>query len=191
MEIHIGPETSLFWDTPMWSLYYHVLRNYLVSEVLVCVEHSNQLWLLWFRVLGGYSTTRKEIRMIRGDLYLSWKWRRVVPCSSLQNELHKRGMCRYAFYPWWSAREFSWGRTVAHWKVSQPPDTQSSFWTIAANQYICIYVLVALINKLIMFSIPFTLCNACVLKTSKASTVKVRLSDTLGEWGVPIDRFCR
>jgi hypothetical protein len=25
----------------------------------------------------------------------------------------------------------------------------------------------------------------------KASTVKVRLSGTLGEWGVPIDRFCR
>jgi hypothetical protein len=75
---------------------------------------------------------------------LLWFWVRVVPCNSLRNELHKRGMCRNAFYPWWSAQKFSWGRTGVCWKFPQSPDTQSSFWTPAVSQYICTFVVFVL-----------------------------------------------
>jgi hypothetical protein len=45
---------------------------------------------------------RKEIRVVGGDLYLSSdvEVKGVVPCNSLQNEVHKRGICRHASYAW-------------------------------------------------------------------------------------------
>jgi hypothetical protein len=144
MKIHIVPETSLFWDAAAWSLY--VARaerfpvwNFLVSMALLCVGSVLiNCTLLWFRKPEGYTTTKKE-----GNTYDQsevmctsvriWKWRRVIPCNSLRNELHKRSMCRYASYRRWSVRKFSYGRTVLCWRVPQPPDTQSSFWTPAVN----------------------------------------------------------
>jgi hypothetical protein len=156
MKIHIGPETSLFWDTSTSNLYVaraerFPVGNFLVSMILVCVGSVLiSCGLLWFWVPAGYSTTRKEWRKYvwaeRGDVYFSLdmqaknsKWRRVVPCSSLRNELHKRGMCRSAILSLVKRRKFSWGRTVVCWKVRQPPNTQLSFWTPAVNAHLYLF----------------------------------------------------
>jgi hypothetical protein len=123
MQIHIGQDTSLFWDTSTTRAEIFPVGYVLFSLVLVCAGSIVIICgLLRYRVPGGSSTTCKEgnTNVTRTFVWM-WKWEWVAPCNSMQKELHRRGMCTYASYLWWSAREFRWGRTVVWWKIPQTP----------------------------------------------------------------------
>jgi hypothetical protein len=93
MRTHIGPETSLFWDTATWSFVARAegfpVGNFLVSTVLVCVASILiSCGLLWFRMPGGYSTARKELNTFDPRCCVpqfgcgTWgEWFHVVACK--------------------------------------------------------------------------------------------------------------
>jgi hypothetical protein len=93
----------------------------------LCLSCSNQMCFVSISDSGRfikYEEGRKCLwsEVIRTSIWI-WKWMKVTPYNILRNKLKKRGMCRCAFYPWWSAWEFSWGRTVVRWKFPQRRDT--------------------------------------------------------------------
>jgi hypothetical protein len=135
ISMQCGPETSLFWDTSTWSVYVACaerfpVENFLISMVLVFVDSIQSAAVCYdfgSRKLLNFGEGRKYVwSEVMCTAVWIWKWRRVVPCNSLQNELHKRLICRYESYPWWSDRKFSSGETVVCWKFPHPPDTQLS-----------------------------------------------------------------
>jgi hypothetical protein len=76
MQISIGLETSLFSYKLASSL--HVARaktvpvgNFLDSTAFVFADSIIRSGFLWLQMSRGQSATRKEIRVIRGDVYLS------------------------------------------------------------------------------------------------------------------------
>jgi hypothetical protein len=100
---------SACWNIPGWKFF----AQY---GTCLCLYYFNRLWIVMISGAGrliNYEEGRKYVwsEVICTSVW-TWKWRIVVPCSSLQNELHKRGMCRYASYPWWNERKFSWGRRL-------------------------------------------------------------------------------
>lgn len=125
------------------SLYVASDERFRVENLLVSIEliYSGSTLiscgLLWFRMPGSCSPTRKEgyMRNPRSFVPPTWIWncRRVVPCNRLHSELHKQGEYRYASYPWRTLQKFCWGQAVVRWKVPQLPDTQSWFQTPVLN----------------------------------------------------------
>jgi hypothetical protein len=120
MKTLYGTERSLFWDGHLKyeKMCWEIPGRKFIGQygTCLCWQYCNQLWLVMISDAGRLLNYEEGRKYAWSDVICTsvwtWKWRRAGPCNSLQNELHKRGMCRYASYPRQSVREFSCDRTV-------------------------------------------------------------------------------